>query len=79
MTDCIFCRIATGEIPARLAPVRDGGRVPRLQPQAPVHPLIIPTLTGANDTAAAEPGPDELMGLAARAAERIDQNATGWS
>jgi histidine triad (HIT) family protein len=44
MADCIFCKIATGEIPAKIA-----RRSPEavafydLNPQAPVHLLIIPT------------------------------------
>lgn len=44
MSDCIFCKIASGEIPAalvartdRLVAFRDVG------PQAPVHVLVIPT------------------------------------
>ena len=43
MTDCLFCRIASGEIPAsivyqdeRLVAFRD------INPQAPVHVLLIP-------------------------------------
>jgi len=44
MADCIFCKIVTGEIPAKVA-----RRSPEavafhdLNPQAPVHVLIIPT------------------------------------
>ena len=43
MADCIFCRIASGEIPAQIV-----GRTPEvvafrdLNPQAPVHVLVIP-------------------------------------
>ena len=43
MADCIFCRIASGEIPAQVV-----GRTPEvlafrdLNPQAPVHVLVIP-------------------------------------
>lgn len=44
MSDCIFCKIASGEIPAslvartdRIVAFRDVG------PQAPVHVLVIPT------------------------------------
>lgn len=52
MSDCVFCRIATGEIPARVLARTD--RVMAFQdlnPQAPVHALIIPTthITGANE------------------------------
>jgi histidine triad (HIT) family protein len=44
MTDCIFCRIATGEIPAKIARKNaDAVAFYDLNPQAPVHLLIIPT------------------------------------
>jgi histidine triad (HIT) family protein len=57
MTDCIFCRIAAGEIPA--AKLYDDGEVVifrDINPEAPVHLLIItrrhiPTL---NDLSAAD-------------------------
>jgi len=43
MTDCIFCRIARGELPANLA-YEDDEIVAfhDLQPQAPTHILVIP-------------------------------------
>lgn len=43
MTDCIFCKIAAGEIPADLL-YEDDQVVcfPDLNPQAPFHALIIP-------------------------------------
>ncbi len=43
MTDCIFCKIARGEIPARV--VYENEHVVAFEdisPQAPVHTLIIP-------------------------------------
>lgn len=43
MTDCIFCKIATGEIPA--AKLYDDGEVMifrDIKPEAPVHLLVIP-------------------------------------
>ena len=43
MTDCIFCKIAAGEIPA--TKVYDDGEVLAFQdinPEAPVHLLVIP-------------------------------------
>ena len=43
MTDCIFCKIAAGEIPA--TPLFDDGDVlafPDISPEAPIHLLIIP-------------------------------------
>lgn len=43
MDDCLFCRIAAGEIPAKL--VYEDDRLlafDDIRPQAPVHTLIIP-------------------------------------
>ena len=43
VTDCLFCRIVTGQIPANL--VAEGERVLAfrdLNPQAPTHVLVIP-------------------------------------
>lgn len=44
MADCIFCKIAHGEIPARIAKrSADAVAFHDLTPQAPVHVLVIPT------------------------------------
>ena len=41
---CIFCRIATGEVPADVVARGDGAVAFRdLNPQAPTHVLVIPT------------------------------------
>lgn len=43
MTDCLFCRIARGEIPAaRVAETDECIAFRDIAPQAPVHVLIIP-------------------------------------
>lgn len=43
MSDCIFCRIATGEIPAnKVYEDEDVLAFRDIRPQAPVHLLIIP-------------------------------------
>ena len=63
MTDCLFCGIAAGEIPAER--VRESARTVAfrdINPQAPVHVLVIPkdhypdlaALTGAGDGLLAE-------------------------
>ncbi|MES1259521.1 MAG: HIT domain-containing protein, partial [Gemmatimonadota bacterium] len=42
--DCIFCRIAAGEIPAQVVARTSGTLAFRdLSPQAPTHVLVIPT------------------------------------
>ena len=44
MTDCLFCRIAAGEIPADMVYRADGLVAFRdIHPQAPTHILIVPT------------------------------------
>jgi histidine triad (HIT) family protein len=43
MTDCIFCRIVAGEIPADVvARTEDAVAFRDLNPQAPVHVLVVP-------------------------------------
>ena len=44
MAECIFCRIAAGEVPANvIRRTSDAVAFHDLNPQAPVHALIIPT------------------------------------
>ncbi len=70
MTDCIFCKIASGEIPAEIVHDNDDVVVFRdLNPQAPTHLLAIPRqhIATINDL---EPDHAELVGklyLAAKA------------
>jgi histidine triad (HIT) family protein len=82
VTDCIFCRIAQGEIPAvRVDETPDVLAFRDVNPQAPTHVLLIPkrhVAASAADLGAAH-GPllGEMMALAARVARRegLDQ---GW-
>lgn len=42
-TDCIFCKIVRGEIPAEIVAENDSAIAFRdLEPQAPVHVLVVP-------------------------------------
>jgi histidine triad (HIT) family protein len=44
MADCIFCRVASGEIPAQVVRRGDGMLAFRdINPQAPTHLLVVPT------------------------------------
>lgn len=53
MPDCIFCRIAAGEIPATVVARNAGAMAFRdLNPQAPTHILVIP-LSHADSAATA--------------------------
>jgi histidine triad (HIT) family protein len=54
MTGCLFCRIATGEIPAAVVKRQDGLLAFKdINPQAPTHLLVIPTehISSLNDAA----------------------------
>jgi histidine triad (HIT) family protein len=52
VTACLFCRIATGEIPVTVVKRQDGLLAFKdINPQAPTHLLVIPTehITSLND------------------------------
>ncbi|MBI3909301.1 MAG: histidine triad nucleotide-binding protein [Armatimonadetes bacterium] len=82
VNDCIFCKIAAGSIPARLA-YQDDQLVAfyDLNPQAPTHILVIPRrhLPGL---AEAEPGDQALLGhlllVTRRIAEQEGIAASGF-
>ena len=71
MTDCLFCKIVAGEIPAEV--VRDEARTlacADLSPQAPTHVLVITKDHHANaaEVAAADPA---LLGEVVATAHRV--------
>jgi histidine triad (HIT) family protein len=72
MTDCIFCRIAAGEIPAKVVK-RNAEAVAfhDLNPQAPVHVLVITVkhLVSLRDAQSAED--QALMGRMLRFATEV--------
>jgi histidine triad (HIT) family protein len=71
MSDCIFCRIARGEIPANK--VLENEHVVAfhdLNPQAPLHVLVIPRRHVA-DVGSAEPGDAELLGQVLLACRQV--------
>jgi histidine triad (HIT) family protein len=73
--DCLFCRIAAGEIPATV--VRETERVMAFRdvnPQAPTHVLVIPRKHYPDVAALAEADPEILAELVreGRAAARDD-------
>ena len=81
MSDCVFCRIASGDLPTELVAENEGAvAFNDLQPGAPVHVLVIPRRHVA-DVAALSALPDDLaavLQLAAAVAEQTDVAATGW-
>lgn len=71
MSDCLFCRIAGGQIPATF--IHEDDRVVAIadiNPQAPLHALVIPTrhIATLNDLG---PDDDALVGAMQRVAASI--------
>jgi histidine triad (HIT) family protein len=69
--DCLFCRIAAGEIPSRLVQSEDDILAfEDINPQAPVHLLVIPRrhIPTLNDLA---PADDGLLGRMVRVAGKL--------
>lgn len=81
MANCIFCKIASGEVPARVA-YQDDQAVAfhDLSPQAPTHLLIIPREHVANLAASAgqESLLGHLMGVARQVAEQLGVVESGY-
>ncbi|MEH1011882.1 histidine triad nucleotide-binding protein [Micromonospora sp. CPCC 206060] len=81
-TDCLFCRIVAGEIPATI--VRETDRTLAFRdigPKAPVHVLVIPKEHYADVTAlaGADPGlAGEVLATAAVVAEAEGLGADGF-
>ena len=82
MTDCIFCRIASGEIPARFAAKGDNAvAFFDLNPQAPTHILVIPIrhLDGADSVGAEQQGVwTDVMALATQVARDLGIAESGY-
>jgi histidine triad (HIT) family protein len=81
VTDCLFCRIASGDIPADVIARTDRALAFRdIQPQAPVHVLVIPIDHHRDVPAVAEADPalaGELLALAAQVARQEGIDASG--
>ncbi|MCE1179498.1 MAG: histidine triad nucleotide-binding protein [Micrococcales bacterium] len=72
-TDCLFCRIIAGEIPADVVAETEHSLAFRdISPQAPTHVLVIPRRHEPNAAALAAVAPEEMAdawALVARVAE----------
>ena len=68
MSDCLFCKIVAGEIPAKVVAESDTSLAfYDIAPEAPVHVLVVPKrhFDGVNDVTEADRGVfDELITLA---------------
>ena len=70
--DCIFCKIVAGEIPAALVYEDEYAVAFRdINPQAPVHVLVIPRTHVASLSDAADAEERELLGNVMSAAARV--------
>ena len=70
--DCLFCRIASGELPAdRVLETEDVVAFRDINPQAPTHVLVIPR-EHVSSLDAAEPRHAETIGRLHLAAARIE-------
>lgn len=82
MSDCLFCAIAVGDIPADLVHSDDEIVAFRdITPQAPVHVLVIPRAHHANAAALAAADPalaGRLLGVAGDIAAREGIADTGY-
>lgn len=71
--DCLFCRIVAGEVPAEVVATSDRAIAFRdIDPQAPVHVLVVPRDHHADVAALAAADP----GLLAAVVELADEVAT---
>ena len=83
MSDCIFCRIVAGEIPAQEV-ARSSGAIAfhDLNPQAPVHVLVVPTThldnAAATDTDEGERVMGRTVRLAVQVARQLGLNQMGY-
>jgi len=71
VSECLFCKIAAGQIPAKIVHQdADVLAFEDIQPQAPQHVLVIPRrhVASLNDLT---PGDDALMGRLLRAAAEV--------
>lgn len=78
MIDCLFCRIVAGEIPADVVLRTDDVVAFRdINPQAPVHVLVIPTEHHANIGALADSSAELTATVLAAAAQVAAQEGLG--
>lgn len=64
MADCIFCSIVAGDIPADVVAQTERALAFRdLDPQAPLHVLVVPRTHAANAAELAERAPETLAEL----------------
>ena len=80
MSDCIFCKIAKGEIPAEFVYKDETVFIIRdLNPQAPTHLLVIPVKHVASAAEVTEPDLwSSVMGRAVETAHKLGMDKEGF-
>lgn len=82
MKDCLFCKIVSGEVPGDLVlDERDVLAFRDINPQAPVHVLVIPKVHLKDVTEVSGAGGDllgSLLSAALRVAEQEGLAESGW-
>ena len=80
MSDCIFCKIANGDIPSDFVYEDDNVAAFRdVDPQAPVHILVIPKKHYASSAAVDDPSVwSSLMGSAVKIACQLGLEENGY-
>ena len=74
MSDCIFCRIVAKEIPAKeVARTEDAVAFHDLNPQAPSHVLVVPTVHLDNAAGADSEAGERVLGRTLRFAVQVAQ------
>lgn len=77
MSDCLFCRIVAGEVPAEVVAEDEHALAFRdISPQAPTHVLVVPRVHQPDVGSLAEADPDAAVGLV-RLARRVAEDAGG--
>ncbi|HET6798399.1 MAG TPA: histidine triad nucleotide-binding protein [Gemmatimonadales bacterium] len=83
MADCLFCKIVTGEVPAKVIKRSEDALAFRdIDPKAPVHVLVIPTghVPAVRDAKGTEGGQllGDLLRFAAELATDLGLDAEGY-
>jgi histidine triad (HIT) family protein len=75
--ECLFCRLLDGEVPAQVVAENDRAVAFRdVDPQAPVHVLVIPRAHHVDVAALAMAAPDDLVALV-RLGSQVAQDECG--
>ena len=78
MSDCIFCRIVVGEIPANVVAESEHSiAFWDVQPRQPIHILVVPKQHHANIVELAFSDEDALVDLVQLGAKVAEQHSTG--